>query len=179
MDELPRRDCPQAIRDYEEFFKHTLRKLNHDPHTAISINHLPVTRIKRIMKQESCYAMRQISRDAAPLMAYAVQLFIGLVTNLAWHRSAKPASRNTLMLKDLLHVYGTCRKFDFLIDIATPLTEMPLRHWPGEGAKPSSNAETTQRYHGINEEPNEYVLKSHAETFDDNQSDEVLGLIAL
>jgi len=139
------RDCAQVMSVYEDFFKHQLRKLNQGQRTAITIHQLPVTRIKRIMKQESCYGMRQVSHDVAPFMAYAVQLFIGAITNLAWQCSARPASRNTLMLKDLLHVYRACSKFDFLIDVATasttnvppmPLIESPLSHWSGECAPP-------------------------------------------
>jgi len=185
---------------YKEFFKHQMRKLKHNPRTAINIDQLPVTRIKRIMKQESCYGMRQISRDVAPFMAYAVQLFIGLITSLAWHRSAKSASRNTLMLKDLLQAYRACSKFDFLIDVATasvppmPLIEMPLSNWSEERVESSSNAQTAQGDRAINAEPNKEPLrmnntlvafaaqdpslKSHAATFDSTLGDELFDLIA-
>ena len=79
--------------------------------------HLPLARIKRIMKQDSCDPHpRMISADAVPYMALATQVFIGLVTKLAWSFFTQKAKRNTLQLKDLKDAVGSMIQFDFLID---------------------------------------------------------------
>ena len=79
---------------------------------------LPLARIKRIMKQDSCDSRpRMVSADAIPLMTYATQLFIELIAKLAWQHSTKPHMRNTLQAKDLVAAVNNSIMFDFLLDV--------------------------------------------------------------
>lgn len=79
---------------------------------------LPHARIKRIMKQDSCDPHpRMLSADTAPFMAYAAELFIGLLTTLAWKLGTQTSKRNTLQLKDLKDAVAASSKFDFIVDI--------------------------------------------------------------
>ena len=52
------------------------------------------------MKMDSCdNAPRYISADTVPVMAAATELFIGVLSDLAWNTSTKPNKRNTLLAK--------------------------------------------------------------------------------
>lgn len=83
----------------------------------ILLEDLPITRIKRIMKQDSCDPQpTMVSVGAVTAMAYVVQLFIGTATSLAWHL-AQNAKRNTLQLRDLQGAFASMNNFDFLVDI--------------------------------------------------------------
>ena len=75
------------------YFAQQLHKVITDATTAIATDELPLARIKRIMKQDSCDPHpRMISADAVPFMAFAAQLFIGHVTMLAWKVSTSVPS---------------------------------------------------------------------------------------
>ena len=79
---------------------------------------LPMSVVKRIMKQDACdVARRTISADAVPLMEFTAEVFIGVVTKLAYQVSMVPDRRHTLMLKDLCAAVTCSSKFDFLIDV--------------------------------------------------------------
>ena len=66
---------------------------------AVAIDELPLARIKRIMKQDSCDPRpRMVNAKAVHIVAYACQLFIGCVTHLAWNISTQCAKRNTLQV---------------------------------------------------------------------------------
>ena len=118
-------DSRGAIRDSAEvnaivahFFAQKLLAVTTNPSKAIAIDQIPLARVKRIMKQDSCDPHpRMISAEAVPLMAYAVQLFIGCLTKLAWSISTQPSRRNTLQLKDLKAAVHASSKFDFLLDV--------------------------------------------------------------
>ena len=84
---------------------------------AAALGALPVTRIKKIMRQESCQEARMIGRDATVSMTFAAQLFIGWCTELAWSECVHPLGHNTLMLKDLLEVCERNRQLAFLQDV--------------------------------------------------------------
>ena len=85
--------------------------------TILGIDELPLARIKRIMKMESCDpAPRQISADVLPLMAYAGKLFVGLVTTLAWQNTLYEG-RNTLQYKDIKAAILSSKIFDYQIDV--------------------------------------------------------------
>ena len=104
---------------------------------AIAIDELPLARIKRIMKQDSCDPHpRMISADTIPLMAYAAQLFIGSLTSLAWQLSTAPAKRNTLQVKDLKAVIHASSRFDFLIDVLDMFDQQAMNQQPLRAAAP-------------------------------------------
>jgi len=91
---------------------------------AIKVDELPLARIKRIMKQDSCDPHpRMISAGAVPFMAFAAQNFIGCITDLAWEISTKKCKRNTLQVKDLKAAVYASSHFDFLIDVIDAFDE--------------------------------------------------------
>ena len=97
---------------------------------AVAIDELPLARIKRIMKQDSCDPHpRMVSADTIPMMAYCTQLFIGSITSLAWQLSVSPSGRNTLQVKDLKNAVHASKRFDFLIDV---LDEFDTQQVAGE-----------------------------------------------
>ena len=115
----------KALRDSDEvnailanFFARKLLAVTTNAPRAIAIDEIPLARVKRIMKQDSCDPHpRMISAEAIPLMAFAVQLFIGSLTDLAWKISTQRAKRNTLQLKDLKAAVYASSQFDFLLDV--------------------------------------------------------------
>ena len=111
------RDTDEVQALIAEYFARQLLTLTKDPSRAICIDELPLARIKRIMKQDSCEPHpRQVSADTVPFVAYAAQLFIGNLTSLAWKLSTQRAKRNTLQVKDLKVAVLASSQHDFLID---------------------------------------------------------------
>ena len=99
------------------YFARSLHKVISEKQNVVLTEELPLARIKRIMKQDSCEPFpRMISADAVPFMAFAAKLFIGALTTLAWKLSTQRSKRNTLQLKDLKEAASSSSKFDFLID---------------------------------------------------------------
>ena len=128
---------------------------NHVP-GAIAIEALPLARIKRIMKQDSCDPHpRMISADATPLMAYAAQIFIGSITSLAWQLSTTKAKRNTLQVKDLQAVVKASSRFDFLIDILDIFNEQQNQQEQQLMASPPLS--DPMPHHAMSPEPDKYV----------------------
>ena len=112
------RDSDEVKAMIASHFAQQLLALTTNPRQAIAIDELPLARIKRIMKQDSCDPHpRQVSADTVPFMAYMVQLFIGAMTTLAWKLSTQHAKRNTLQVKDLKLVVFSSSQHDFLIDV--------------------------------------------------------------
>lgn len=135
------KDSPTIEAMLAAYNTHQLIAVTNRVPGAIAIEALPLARIKRIMKQDSCDPHpRMISADATPLMAYAAQLFIGSITSLAWQLSTSHAKRNTLQVKDLKAVVQASSRFDFLIDImdifdlqqaqSSPEPSSPMEHPP-------------------------------------------------
>eukprot|EP00966_Prymnesium_polylepis_P117442 2714393-Prymnesium_polylepis.1 len=96
------------------------RSIEVSPSDAIT-HRLPLARIKRIMKQDSCTNPRMIGGDAVPAMALACQLLVGALTTRAWAFAAAQ-NRSTLQLKDLLSAINTSDRFDFLVDVVADFT---------------------------------------------------------
>ena len=71
---------------------------------------------KRIMQQDSA-DVRTVSSDAVALMEFATELFVGLLTALAWQIATQPAKRHTLNLSDICAAVACSSSFDFLVDI--------------------------------------------------------------
>ena len=110
----PGTDVDALIASY---FARSLHTVTSEAPGAFETEELPLARIKRIMKQDSCDPFpRMISADAVPFMAFAVKLLIGVLTTLAWKTSTQRSKRNTLQLKDLKEAAASSSKFDFLID---------------------------------------------------------------
>ena len=86
---------------------------------GFSTDELPLSRIKRIMKQDALQGAgrRMVAMNVPGFMALATKLFIGLMTQLAWECSTKPGARNTLQAKDLKAAVSKSKIFDFLIDV--------------------------------------------------------------
>ena len=83
-----------------------------------AINQVPLARIKRIMKQDSCDpAPRMISVSAILDTAYAALEFTRLLTLSAWKFFALEDKRNTLQAKDLRNAVYSSQCFDFLVDV--------------------------------------------------------------
>ena len=123
-----------SVRDSEDieiflnaYMHRQLCMLQKEVPGAIAIDELPLARIKRIMKQDSCDPQpRMISADAIPLMAYASQIFVGCLTSLAWQLSTAPSKRNTLQAKDLKAAIAASSHFDFLIDVVDLFDQQAL-----------------------------------------------------
>ena len=111
------RDSPEVKALIEEFYA----KQMHDIVTgqcAVGADQLPVTRIKRVMKSDTCgHPTRMISAHVPSVMAVTAQLFIGCLTFISWKLFTQKAKRNTLLLKDLMAAVSSSSKFDFLVDI--------------------------------------------------------------
>ena len=109
------------------FFAHQLVAVS-DTSKPFTVDALPHARIKRIMKQDAVDPHpRMISVDTIPLMAYTAQLFIGLLTDLAWRLSTKPNGRNTLQVKDIKAAARCSKYFDFLIDTIDTFDDDEMR----------------------------------------------------
>jgi hypothetical protein len=72
-------------RDVEDLTASYLAKQLHNVLTnPVTTDDLPLSRIKRIMKQDSCEVNpRMISANAVPLMAFATKLVIGHLTQVS------------------------------------------------------------------------------------------------
>lgn len=109
----------QAVKAISEaYFAKMLHQVLTDPERVLADDALPLARIKRIMKQDSCNPHPcMVSADAVQLIAYIVRLFIGHVTTLAWELWCKPAKRNTLQIKDAIRAVPSMDMYDYLIDV--------------------------------------------------------------
>ena len=120
----PQRPMLKAYRkydaEYRRYFQEQMHKLSSDGNNVIMTKGIPLLRLKKLMKTQSCFNCLNIARDVPALMAYGVQIFVRLMTRLAWSLSVQADRRNTLMLKDLLSVYKCCDKFSFLVDLVIP-----------------------------------------------------------
>ena len=67
---------------------------------SLLAHNFPSSCTKRIMQQDSV-DVRTVSSDAVALMEFATELFVGLLTALAWQVATQPAKRHTLNLSDI------------------------------------------------------------------------------
>eukprot|EP00965_Chrysotila_dentata_P237600 6202010-Pleurochrysis_carterae.AAC.1 len=106
---------PQLEERMEEFWEETLKEVSGaaGPWTS---SDLPLARIKRIMKLDSCFNPQMVGADGAQMAAYLSEVFVKCVTTRAWWFTARDA-RRTLQLKDLQMAIRSCPDFDLLIDI--------------------------------------------------------------
>ena len=87
--------------------------------TGDTLGELPISLTKRVMKQDAVNVqLRMVSAEAVDLMAFANELFIGFVTDLAWQVSTVPGKRVTVDLRDLQHAIASTSKLDFLVEIS-------------------------------------------------------------
>ena len=94
--------------------------LNGSQELADVVSNLPLTRVKRIMKMDACEERpRMIAANVLPIMAVAVQLFIGSVTTLAWQESRSSRKRKTLQACDIVAAVQASSRFDFLCDVVS------------------------------------------------------------
>ena len=147
-----------AIRDSEDievflnaYMNRKLCLLQRRVPGAIAIDELPLARIKRIMKQDSCDPQpRMISADAVPLMAYISQIFVGCLTSLAWQLSTAQSKRNTLQAKDLKAAIAASSHFDFLIDVVDLFDQQMMdQQKPNEQVKRSSPGDAWPQQAGL------------------------------
>jgi len=128
MDDEGTRDSRKIQALMASFFAHQLVAVS-DTSKPFTVDALPHARIKRIMKQDAVDPHpRMISADTIPLMAYTAQLFIGLLTDLAWRLSTKPNGRNTLQVKDIKAAARCSKCFDFLIDTIDTFDDDEMRN---------------------------------------------------
>lgn len=82
---------------------------------------LPLSRVKRVMKQEAWQndgqGARMVSVPAVLHTAHIAQLLVSILTRLAWDEFVAPDKRNTLQLKDIQRAVRLSSKFDFLVDV--------------------------------------------------------------
>ena len=103
VDGLSIRDTAGIDALSASYFARQLHGVITDTAKTIATEELPLARIKRIMKQDSCDPHpRMISADAVPLMAFATKLFIGHLSTvhamfaLSAARRSRHAARCTL-----------------------------------------------------------------------------------
>lgn len=152
------RSSPAVEAMLTAYNTHQLIAITNCVPNTINIDVLPLARIKRIMKQDSCDPHpRMVSADTIPLAAYAAQLFIGSITSLAWQLSTSPGKRNTLQVKDLKNVVHSARRFDFLIDVLDMYEEQQLQQQAQEqleySPQPSPQQSPQQQLRHVNMNP--------------------------
>ena len=107
------RDTEEIVSLLATGFARQLGSVN-DPSNSLTCD-LPTAATKRVMKQDAVeLSLRLVSADGPPLMAYASELFIGLLTHIAWHSSTSPSGRNTVDLRDIQRAVACTSMFDFL-----------------------------------------------------------------
>ena len=112
-----RRDTAEVIATIDEYFAQQQDDVIKHRRKA-SVDELPLARVKRIMKQDSCDPHpRMIGAESIPVMSFASQLFIGHITKLAWNLSTQKNGRNTLQLKDIKDAVSSTSTLDFLVDV--------------------------------------------------------------
>ena len=83
---------------------------------SLLVHNFPRSCTKRIMQQDSV-DVRTVSSDAVALMEFATELFVGLLTALAWQVATQPAKRHTLNLSDVSAAVACSSSFDFLVNV--------------------------------------------------------------
>eukprot|EP00964_Phaeocystis_antarctica_P096291 scaffold62608_cov54-Phaeocystis_antarctica.AAC.1 len=112
--------------------------------TSLLTHDLPRSCTKRVMRQDSA-DVRTVSSDAVALMEFATELFVGLVTAVAWQIATQPAKRHTLGLSDLSAAVACSSTFDFLIDVVVAFgAEVGV---PTEQVHPKQHARLEARRH--------------------------------
>jgi len=86
---------------------------------------LPVSRVRRIVKNYACYGSESpdLSAELGPVMASATAAFIGLISRVAYTKvmlMEKGKRRTVLQKADLVAACALSDKFDFLIDVLYP-----------------------------------------------------------
>lgn len=96
------RDSAQVEAVTATYFARQLTAVIARSHQGEALSELPISLTKRVMKQDAVNMhLRMVSAEAVDLMAYGNELFIGLITELAWHVSTLPGKRVTVDLRDL------------------------------------------------------------------------------
>ena len=96
------RDSAQVEAVTATYFARQLTAVIARSHQGEALSELPISLTKRVMKQDAVNMhLRMVSAEAVDLMAYGNELFIGLITELAWHVSTMPGKRVTVDLRDL------------------------------------------------------------------------------
>lgn len=119
--------CPIDTREFPDAFLAAYLESERDVFLSgrrdriaeqVKIDRVPIARIKRIMKRDSCDPRPEmVAADSVKLLAFATQLFIGSLTRLAWDQNGgKRAKSNTLSAEELHAAVQSSPKFDFLVD---------------------------------------------------------------
>ena len=113
--------------------------------THYTSRELPLSRIKRIMKQDSCLDARLVGMDATPAAAYASELFIEWIVTRAWEFTLH-ARRRTLQRRDLLDAILSEEKLDMLIDVIADAVEAEAQSESGaDGRREAKRARPAPR----------------------------------
>lgn len=111
------RDSPEIQSLVTSIMASELQNFMVNKEKAVAFDQLPLARIKRIMKQESCDPRpRMVSSNAIVLCAYCIQLMVTLITQIGWETSVLPTNRNTFQLRDAVSTILSFSAFDFLLD---------------------------------------------------------------
>ncbi|KAL2312198.1 Transcriptional activator hap5 [Schizosaccharomyces pombe] len=98
-----------------EYWQKTIDTLEHDDQ-AVKTLHLPLARIKKVMKTDDDVKNKMISAEAPFLFAKGSEIFIAELTMRAWLH-AKKNQRRTLQRSDIANAVSKSEMYDFLIDI--------------------------------------------------------------
>lgn len=110
-------DSPQVQALVASYFAQQLNEMYHNKLPVENDDLLPLARIKRIMKQDSCYPYpRMVCSESVTYIAFATRIFIGMVVSLSSKLGMAVDKRNTLQCKDIKKALELCTKLDFLVD---------------------------------------------------------------
>ncbi|GAB68191.1 histone [Plasmodium cynomolgi strain B] len=103
--------------EVDTFWKNQLAEISNMSVEDLRTHNLPISRIKKIMKEDDEIKSNQmVSADTPVLLAKACELFIMELTNYAW-KFTEESKRRTLQRQDVIS--AACKRdiFDFLIDL--------------------------------------------------------------
>ncbi|EPY50458.1 CCAAT-binding factor complex subunit Php5 [Schizosaccharomyces cryophilus OY26] len=98
-----------------EYWQKTIDTLENNDQ-AIKTLHLPLARIKKVMKTDEEVRNKMISAEAPFLFAKGSEIFVTELTMRAWLH-AKKNQRRTLQRSDIANAISKSEMYDFLIDI--------------------------------------------------------------
>ncbi|KAF9896487.1 hypothetical protein BX616_007347 [Lobosporangium transversale] len=131
---------PQHQHLLQSFWINQMNEVENVPHD-FKLHHLPLARIKKVMKTDEDVKAKMISAEAPMIFDKGCEIFITELTLRAWIH-AEENKRRTLQRSDIAAAITKTDMFDFLIDIV-PREEykMAKEHKPSATAAATAAAE--------------------------------------
>jgi histone H3/H4 len=114
---LPTTEPPKDQRQVERMHHLCETQLSEQVNSkSIPRQELPLSRIKRIMKEDSCSDPLAIGLSAPAVCGYACEFFTAALTERAWQFTERD-KRQTLQMRDVIHALSSESMYSFLHDI--------------------------------------------------------------